>query len=111
MSDKSAAQIFGDWQGTIAANADKAKEIDAVYQFKLTGDETANWILDMTKPEVREGLDEGAQCTVTMESTDFVDMVTGKVQGQQLFMMGKLMIEGDMGLAMRLQQVFETAAA
>jgi len=105
------ADIFGGMQAEIGTNPDKAKEIDAVYQFKLTGDGGCEYVVDLKTPEIREGADGSAQCTVTMEATDFVDMVTGKVQGQQLFMMGKLLIEGDMGLALRLQQVFEATAA
>ena len=103
------SDIFSTWSKNITANPDKAKEIDAIYQFKLSGDDGGDWVIDLTKPEVRAGTCE-AQCTVTMEATDFVDMVNGDVQGQQLFMMGKLMIEGDMGLALRLQQVFDAAS-
>ena len=105
---QSATDIFDNWSKTISANADSAKEIGAVYQFNINGDGGGNWILDLTKPEVRSGQEESAECTVTMDAGDFVDMVKGDVQGQQLFMLGKLMIEGDMGLALRLQQVFES---
>ncbi len=109
MADNAAA-IFDSWSSSISANAEKAKEINAIYQFNLNGDNGGNWVLDMTVPEVRTGAADDAQCSVTMEATDFVDMVNGDVQGQQLFMLGKLMIEGDMGLALRLQQVFEAVS-
>jgi len=109
MADNASA-IFDNWSSSISSNADKAKEINAIYQFNLNGDNGGNWVLDMTVPEVRSGTEDTAQCSVTMEASDFVDMVNGDVQGQQLFMLGKLMIEGDMGLALRLQQVFEAVA-
>jgi len=43
-----------------------------------------------------------------MAAQDYVDMSTGKANGQMLFMSGKLRIAGDMGLAMRMQSLFQT---
>jgi len=85
----------------------KAQSINAVYQFNITGDGGGTWVIDFTKDEewVTEGPSEDADCTVTVSDGDFVDMVSGKLPGPQAFMMGKLKIEGDMGLAMKLGQV------
>ena len=40
-----------------------------------------------------------------MTDADFVSMVNGKLNPQMAFMSGKLKIQGDMGLAMKLQQI------
>jgi putative sterol carrier protein len=40
-----------------------------------------------------------------MAAKDYVDMLEGRAAGQQLFFTGKLKIEGDMGLAMKLQKL------
>jgi len=90
----------------LTANADKAKEINSSYLFNIGGDAGGQWILDLTVPEVRAGEEGGADCTIHMESTDFIDMIEGRLPGAQAFMMGKLRIEGDMGLAMKLQEIF-----
>ena len=54
------------------------------------------------------GSSDDADCTIELTSEDFVNLVTGKVPGPQLFMMGKLKIAGNMGLAMKLGQVLKT---
>ena len=43
--------------------------------------------------------------TMTMTAQDYVDMITGKLNGQMAFMSGKLKIAGDMGLAMKLPKL------
>jgi putative sterol carrier protein len=40
-----------------------------------------------------------------MAASDFLDMVSGKLNGQMAFMTGKLKVEGDMMLAMQLGNV------
>ena len=101
-------QIFEEQIATRLSNpehAEKAKEIDAVYQFNITGDDGGEWIVDLRTPNVASGVDEDADCTITVDSADFVNLVTGAVPGPQLFMMGKLQIAGNMGLAMKLSSV------
>jgi len=90
----------------LKANVAKAQEVNAVFQFCLTGDDGGDWTVDLTVPEVRTGADEDANCTVHMETTDFMDMVAGRLPGAQAFMSGKLRLDGDMALAMKLQDLF-----
>jgi len=50
--------------------------------------------------------DDGpADCTIKMDFGDFADMIDGKLDGMTAFMTGKLKIEGDMGVAMKLQSI------
>jgi putative sterol carrier protein len=89
----------------IEANKDAAAGIGAVYKFVLAGDDGGTWVMNLKdNPGVTEG-DGEAQCTIKMAATDYVDMLDGKANGQQLFFSGKLKIEGDMGLAMKLQKL------
>jgi putative sterol carrier protein len=45
------------------------------------------------------------KCTVAATDADFLAIVNGKMNAQMAFMSGKLKIQGDMGLAMKLQQI------
>jgi len=46
-----------------------------------------------------------ASCTMNMDSDDFVKMFSGQLKPTTAFMMGKLKIQGDMGLAMKLEKL------
>merc|ERR1712137_206310 len=54
---------------------------------------------------VTEGEDGKADCTVTVSDEDYVNLISGKANGQQLFMGGKLKISGNMAMAMKLSQL------
>ncbi|MCZ7582104.1 MAG: SCP2 sterol-binding domain-containing protein [Deltaproteobacteria bacterium] len=86
---------------------DSVKGINAVYQFKVTGDNGGDWYADVSgeTPKIEQGMHDSANCTITVASDDFVAIKTGKLSGQMAFMTGKLKIQGDMGLAMKLQKL------
>ena len=105
MADKNADQIFNEELPSKLETNDKVSNIDSVYQFNLTGDHGGSWMIDFTKDSdyVSEGKADDPDVTIEMKDSDFVDMYNGKLPGPQAFMMGKIKISGDMGLAMKLQ--------
>ena len=46
-----------------------------------------------------------ANCTIAMTAQDFEDLIHGRLHPTAAFMQGKMSVEGDMGLAMRLGQL------
>jgi putative sterol carrier protein len=56
-------------------------------------------------PNVISNDDGEADCTLKMALDDFLSMIQGELDGTTAFMTGKLKIEGDMGIAMKLQGV------
>src|SRR3990172_7122008 len=92
-------------------NAGAAKGLKAVYQFDLTGDNGGkyNLAIDDGKLGVAEGTHASPNITITMAASDSLDMVNGKLNPQMAFMSGKLKIAGDMGLAMKMAQLFPMA--
>ena len=95
----------------IGSNPDVAKAIDAAYTFHVDGDGGGVWTVDLRKADgwVTSGVIDDAGCVIHVAAEDFVGLATGTIPGPQLFMMGKLRIEGDMGLAMKLGQVLGTS--
>ena len=57
-----------------------------------------------TPPDVSND-DKDADCTLKMDFSDFSDLIDRKLDGMTAFMTGKLKIEGDMGVAMKLQSI------
>ena len=63
-------------------------------------------MLDATQvPNVISNDDNDADCTLKISLDDFTAMTAGELDGTTAFMTGKLKIEGDMGIAMKLQGV------
>lgn len=89
-------------------NAGATKGMNSVYQFDLTGDGGGKYHLVISDGSlaVNPGSHEKPSITVTMAASDFVNMTNGKLNPQLAFMSGKLRIQGDMGLAMKMQQIF-----
>ncbi len=86
---------------------DLVTKINAVYQFNISGPTGGQWSVDCTQPGgfITAGTSTGAKCTVAATDVDFLNIVNGKMNPQMAFMSGKLRIQGDMGLAMKLQQI------
>ena len=81
------------------------RAIDAVFQFELSGDEAGSWYIDLKAGSCGAGEHDDPDCTVKMDSEDFKDLYSGKAQGTALFMTGRLQVEGNMGLALKLGEL------
>ena len=91
----------------IAEKKSQASAIGAVFKFVLEGDGGGSFIVNLKdNPGVNQG-DGAADCTIKMTAQDFVDLTEGKANGQQLFFTGRLKVEGDMSLALRLQALMD----
>jgi predicted lipid carrier protein YhbT len=102
-----AKDLMDDAHQKLVAQKDAALSIGAVYKFILSGDAGGTWIMNL-KDDV--GVTEGdgdAGCTISMDAADYVDMREGRSDPQQLFFQGKLQVDGDIGLAMKLQSLTE----
>lgn len=103
----SVAEIFNEMRNRVAANPARVGNLKAAYQFDLSGQGggTYHATFDNGSYKIGEGAIENPGCTVSMSASDFEAMVAGKLNPTAAFMSGKLKIKGDMGLAMKLQQV------
>jgi len=78
--------------------------LNATLKFDFGAD--GKLFIDATKvPNVVTNDDTAAQCTVTVTLSDFDSMMAGDLAPTTAFMSGKLKVEGDMGVAMKLQNI------
>lgn len=87
------------------------KKTQAVFQFNVKGKEEGIWHIDLKNGEGSCGQGEPkhtADATLTMDSTNFADMFSGKLKATNAFMMGKLKIKGDLQKAMKLEKMMKS---
>eukprot|EP00105_Crassostrea_gigas_P009550 XP_011424543.1 PREDICTED: peroxisomal multifunctional enzyme type 2 isoform X1 [Crassostrea gigas] len=103
--------LFEDMAKRAKSQPNVAKKINAVFLFDITkdGKPAAKWTADMKtgggvyKGEPKQGK---ADCTLTIDDKNMVDMASGKLNGQTAFMKGLLKLKGNMMLAQKLGSLF-----
>jgi len=106
-------KIFTKLSDRIAQHPSLADKIKAIFTFNLTdaGKMVSIWTVDLrVAPGVvyssppREGKSD---CSLTLAQDDFVNLATGKLNGQQAFLQGKLKIKGNIMLSQKLGILFQ----
>jgi putative sterol carrier protein len=94
-------------------NPEKAAGIDAAIQFFISGDEGGEWFAIIRNKElsVSQGTIPNPKLTLKANSMDIVNMFNGKLNPMQAYMQGKIQAQGDLGLAMRMAEVFRPSTA
>ena len=106
-SNLKAAAVFDELQKKLSAQPDLVKTIAAIFQFNITKNgQTTSYFCDIKngKGEIRPGTGK-ADCTITVGDDDFVALMSGKANPQNLFMSGKIKIQGNMAMAMKLSKL------
>jgi hypothetical protein len=97
----------------LAKNPDKAKDVAAVYLFKISGPDGGTWTADLksSPPSCVPGAGAVPQCTIEAADSDFRTMIDGGMQAaMQLFFSGKLKVQGDPNLATKLSKLLQMGA-
>ena len=82
----------------------EASGLDATVKFDF-GEDGLLYLDGTSEPYAVSNEDRDADCTVAMSLDDFKEMSAGELDPTTAFMMGKLKVTGDMGVAMKLAGV------
>jgi len=99
---ESAQQFFED----LAARADpsRAGDLSASYRFDIA--EKGSWHVDVENGAVTvTESQEPADCVIATDEQTFLAVVRNEQNPMGAFMTGKIRVEGDMGLALRLRDL------
>jgi putative sterol carrier protein len=92
-----------------AFKPEAATGVNAVVQYHLTGNEGGDWVIDIhdTTIDVKPGTAPNPKVTLTADAQDYKDVIMGRTNAMQAFMQGKVKLAGDLGLAMKLPNMFK----
>jgi putative sterol carrier protein len=95
-------------------NPAKAAGQQATVQYEISApDGTHEWAMRIADGtcEVEQGRAESPRVTIRMGLGDFLQLITGKANGMQLFMTGMLKVAGDLFFAQTYQGWFDRPQA
>jgi putative sterol carrier protein len=100
---ESAREFFAELNGRI--DPERARKLDASYRFDIEG--VGNWHLEAhgDRVSVTES-DAPADCVIRADEPTFLRIVNGQQSPMGAYMTRKVKVEGDLGLALRLRDVF-----
>jgi putative sterol carrier protein len=78
--------------------------LNATVKFKT--DEGVVFIDTTQVPNVVSNDDHDAECTLEISTKNALQLLDGDLNPMTAFMMGKLKVKGDMGIAMKIAQTF-----
>jgi hypothetical protein len=94
----------------LAANPGRAKEVAAVYLFKIGGSDGGTWTADLlaTPPTCTAGAAGEPGCTIEVSDQDFCALVDGGAQAaMQILIAGRLKVTGNPALIAKLMGLLQ----
>jgi len=95
----------------VTFNAQAAGDLKATIQFEVTGKQPGNWFLSIEGGTCtfHEGKVDSPTLSIKTPSEIWLAIANGELDGRQAFMEGKYTAKGDMGLLMRMNDLFGRA--
>ena len=89
-------------------NAEAAGDTKATFQFNFEGDVqgACHFNIREGKLEAKNGTAENPTMTINSPFELWMDIMTGKADGQQMFMEQKYTVDGDLNLLLRMNELF-----
>ncbi len=89
------------------ADPDKVKQVAAVIELQISGKNGGTWTIDCKKSggKVSEGSTGKADLIVKLSEDDFIDIFEEKLKPASAYFSGKLKVEGDLSVALKLGNI------
>lgn len=88
---------------------EKANGVKADIQINLSGEGGGNWFVRINDGNlsVVEGQAEDPDLTMNMSARDYVALTMGEASAMALFALGRIKVEGNMGLLLKFREIFD----
>jgi putative sterol carrier protein len=89
---------------------EKAANLNATIQLELTGEGAGDWVVKIANGAIAAtpGRASAPNLTLKMAANDYVALSKGEANPVSLFMGGKIKLQGDMTLAMKFPEMFDS---
>ncbi|MFC4767121.1 SCP2 sterol-binding domain-containing protein [Effusibacillus consociatus] len=107
IKNSNANEIFQEIEKVMNENPKPFEGMNAIYQYDLSGDDGGTYQLHLSegKAKVEKGAPSESDCTLQMSVDNFKAFFLGNLNGTVAFMTGKLKIKGNIGMAMKLENL------
>jgi putative sterol carrier protein len=102
---ETAREFFEGMAARTAGGSERTRGLTATYRFDIVDAGSWRVAIDDGAVAVSEG-DGAADCVIIAPEDLFLRVVRGEQNAMGAFLMGKIKVEGDVGLAMRLKDIF-----
>ncbi|HWB55345.1 MAG TPA: SCP2 sterol-binding domain-containing protein [Gaiellaceae bacterium] len=100
----SAREFFEDLAARTAGGSERTRGLRATYRFDVDG--AGSWLVAVDDGTVAVSeSDADADCVIAVSEDTLLGIVRGEQNAMGAFLMGRISVEGDAGLAMRLRDL------
>lgn len=87
---------------------EKAAGVNATIQLNLSGEGGGSWYINIADDQLstEQGQASSPELTLDMAADDYIALTQGQADPMNLFMAGRILLQGDMSLAMKFQEMF-----
>jgi predicted lipid carrier protein YhbT len=113
MKPRDARHLFDDLlPAAIARSPIEARELNAIYCFKITGDDGGEWTVNCAThpPTCISGRAGNVQCAIEVSDDDFKKILADRGAALTLYFQGWLRVSGDALLMMKLDALLGLVA-
>jgi putative sterol carrier protein len=92
-----------------AFRPEQAQNVNAVIQLELSGEGGGEWAIQIANGSIsiQAGSVDAPTLTLKMAASDYIALSRGEANPMNMFMAGKIKLQGDMGLALKFQEMFD----